>query len=102
MILASQIALKRTQNNEEKLRRELTGYFTEIEEEVTRLLQEYGTNEILLQGQLNIILSPIKASQEEYYNIIKKHILQEYEAGVREGDRLVRQHWCLPSTNIQL
>ena len=92
MILASQIALKRTQNNEEKLRRELTGYFTEIEEEVTRLLQEYGTNEILLQGQLNIILSPIKASQEEYYNIIKKHILQEYEAGVREGDRLVQLH----------
>ena len=37
-----------------------------IEDEVQRLLQEYGHTEILLNGQLKLIVSPVKASQEEY------------------------------------
>ena len=89
-ILASKIALKRSQNNEQQLTLELSEYFKNVEEEVQKLLQEYGQTEILLQGQLNIILSPIKASHEEYYNIIKKHILREYDLGTKEGDRLVQ------------
>ena len=88
MILASQIALKRSENNEQKLRKELAKYFNKIEKEVQKLLKEYGNTEYLLQGQLSIILSPIKASHGEYYNIIAKHILREYDLGTREGDRL--------------
>ena len=92
LILASQIALKRSEKNEDKLRRELSNYFKDIETQVQSLLQEYGQSTTLLQGQLNIILSPIKASHTEYYEIIKKHILKEYELGTREGDRLVELH----------
>lgn len=88
MILASQIALKRSENNEQKLRKELAKYFNKIEKEVQKLLKEYGNTEYLLQGQLSIILSPIKASHGEYYDIIAKHILREYDLGTREGDRL--------------
>lgn len=82
--------MKRSEKNEKQLTLELSEYFKEIEDEVQRLLQEYGQTETLLQGQLNIILSPIKASHEEYYNIIKKHILREYDLGTKEGDRLVQ------------
>ena len=89
-ILASKIALKRSENNEKKLKKELAQYFNKIEKEVQKLLQEYGNTEILLQGQISIILSPIKASHEEYYRIIAEHILREYELGTDEGDRLVR------------
>ena len=91
-ILASKIALKRSENNEKQLTLELSQLFKEIETEVQKLLQEYGNNTVLLQGQLNIILSPIKASHEEYYNIIKKHILREFDLGTNEGDRLVELH----------
>ena len=59
-----------------------------IEKEVQKLLQEYGNTEILLQGQLQIILSPIKQRHTEYYDIIAKHILREYQLGTDEGDRL--------------
>ena len=90
MILASQIALKRSENNELQLTLELSQFFKEIEDEVQRLLQEYGTSTTLLQGQIEIILSPIKAAHEEYYQIIKEHILREYDLGTAEGDRLVQ------------
>jgi SPP1 gp7 family putative phage head morphogenesis protein len=87
-MLASKIALKRSENNEQKLRKELAKYFQKIEKEVQQLLKEYGHTEHLLQGQLSIILSPIKASHGEYYDIIAKHILREYDLGTAEGDRL--------------
>ena len=90
MMLASKIALKRSENNEKQLTLELAQYFHTIEKEVQRLLKEYGHTEYLLQGQLKLILSPIQASHEEYYNIIKKHILREYDLGTNEGDRLVQ------------
>ena len=90
MILASKIALKRSENNEHQLTLELATYFKTIEDEVQRLLAEYGTSTTLLQGQLKLILSPIKASHEEYYEIIKKHVLREYDLGTAEGDRLVQ------------
>ena len=72
--------------------KELAQYFNRIEKEIQNLLQEYGNTEVLLQGQLSIILSPIKASHEEYYDIIAKHILREYDLGTAEGDRLVSIH----------
>ena len=90
MILASKIALNRSENNEDQLRKELTAYFQNIENQIQDLLQEYGHVETLLNGQLQIILNPIKASYEEYYKIIEKHVLKEYDLGTAEGDRLVQ------------
>ena len=81
--------MKRSKNNEKQLTLELAQLFKEIDDQIQELLQEYGTSETLLQGQITIILSPIKASHEEYYNIIKEHVLKEFEMGTAEGDRLV-------------
>ena len=55
-LLASKIALKRSENNEKQLTLELAEYFQRIETEVQKLLQTYGNNVTLLNGQLNIIL----------------------------------------------
>lgn len=90
MMLASKIALKRSENNEKQLTLELAQYFKSIGDKVQELLQQYRHTEYLLQGQLKLILSPIQASHEEYYNIIKKYILREYNLGTNEGDRLVQ------------
>ena len=90
MMLASQIALKRSENNEKQLTLELAQYFKSIGDKVQELLQQYRHTEYLLQGQLKLILSPIQATHEEYYNIIKKYILREYDLGTNEGDRLVQ------------
>jgi len=89
MILASRIALKRSEQNEKELTQKLSSLFQDIGKQVQELLQEYGTTTYLLQGQLQIILSPVQAANEEYYEIIKEHILREFEMGTREGDRLV-------------
>jgi len=81
--------LKRSENNEEELRLEIATIFNEIETQIQELLQEYGHVEILLQGQLKLILSPIMSSHEEYYEVIRKHVLREFDLGTSEGDRLV-------------
>ena len=81
--------MKRSQNNEKQLTLEIAQLFKDIESQVQELLQEYGNTETLLQGQIQIILSPIKAAHEDYYEIIKKHILKEFDMGTAEGDRLV-------------
>ena len=91
-ILASQIALKRSENNERQLTLELSQLFQKIETQVQELLTEYGDTKILLQGQVQVILSPIKANHEEYYNTIKKYVLREFDLGTQEGDRLVELH----------
>lgn len=92
MILASKIALKRSENNETQLKKELSTLFHQIETEIQELLQEYGRTETLLQGQIRIILSPIKEAHREYYETIKKYILREFDLGTSEGDRLVQLH----------
>ena len=88
-ILASKISKKRSQLNEKQLTLEVSQHFKQIEVEVQKRLQEYGTSVPLLQGQVNIILSPVRESHPEYYEIIKRHVLEEFELGQQEGDRMV-------------
>ena len=43
----------------------------------------------MLQGQVNIIVSPISESQKEYYYILRTYNKKEYQQGRKEGQRLV-------------
>jgi len=88
-ILASKISKKRSQLNEKQLTLEVSQHFKQIEAEVQKRLREYGTSVPLLQGQVNIILSPVRESHPEYYEIIKRHVLEEFMLGQQEGDRMV-------------
>ena len=90
-LLASQVALKRRQNNEAQLEKELGRFFRKLKKEVLKGLDEYWSDYQLLQGQVNLMLSPIHEAHKEYYEIIRKYKLREYELGKAEAKRLTKR-----------
>lgn len=90
-LLASQIALKRRLNNEERLYQELSAFFKNLKQEVLNALEEYWTDYQMLQGHINLICVPVHEAHREYYEILGKHALQEYKLGKEEGTRLVKR-----------
>ena len=88
-ILASQIALKRTQNNERQLEQALSRFFKKLSSDVLGNLEEYWSEYQLLQGQINLIIKPIMESEEEYNRILERYIRREYKLGSAEAKRLV-------------
>lgn len=91
-ILASKTSRVRSLNLEKALEYDLNIFFQHLKEQVLHELAEYWPEDnegVLLQGQLDLILAPIFESQQEYYNILRKYNIKEYNAGVRQGRRLV-------------
>ena len=92
MILASQIALKRTQNNERQLEKALNQFFKSLRGEVLDKLEEYWSEYQLLQGQINLMTQPITDAEDEYNKILERYIRREFKLGTREAERLVQLH----------
>jgi len=90
-LLATQVALKRRQNNEAQLEKELGRFFKKLKKEVLKGLDEYWSDYQLLQGQVNLMLSPVHEAHKEYYEIIRKYKLREYRLGKAEAKRLTKQ-----------
>lgn len=90
-VLASQVSLKRTQNNERQLEQSLQQFFKGLSEEVLKNLEEYWSEYQLLQGQIDLIVQPINDAQQDYYDILSKYIKREYKLGQKEAERLVNQ-----------
>ena len=88
-VLASQIALKRSANNERQLQQALSQLFKKLSKEVLGNLEEYWSEYQLLQGQINLMVKPIEEAQEEYYHILERYIKREYKLGNQEAQRLV-------------
>ena len=88
-VLASQIALKRSANNERQLEQALSRLFRKLSDEVLGNLEEYWSEYQLLQGQINLMVKPIEEAQQEYYGILERYIKREYKLGNREAQRLV-------------
>ena len=88
--MASQVVLKRRQNNEAQLEKELGRFFKKLKKSVLKGLDEYWSDYQLLQGQVNLMLSPIHEAHKEYYEIIRKYKLREYQLGKAEAKRLTR------------
>ena len=86
--MASQIAYKRRLNNEERLYRELSKFFKKLKKEVLTSLEEYWSDYQMLQGHINLICAPVHEAHREYYEIIKKYKLKEYQLGKEEATRL--------------
>ena len=83
--------MKRRQNNEAQLEKELNRFFKKLKKEVLKGLDEYWSDYQLLQGQVNLMLSPIHEAHKEYYEIIKKYKLREYQLGKAEAKRLIKR-----------
>lgn len=83
--------MKRRQNNEAQLEKELGRFFKRLKKSVLKELNEYWSDYQLLQGQVNLMLSPIHEAHKEYYEIIKKYKLREYQLGKAEAKRLTKR-----------
>ena len=83
--------MKRRQNNEAQLEKELGRFFRKLKKSVLKGLDEYWSDYQLLQGQVNLMLSPIHEAHKEYYEIIRKYKLREYELGKAEAKRLIKR-----------
>ena len=88
-LIASLVTRKRSQLNEQRLKREVSKYFKGLEQEILDNLEEYWSEYQLLQGQINLIKQPITDSHEEYYQILEKYNKREFQIGSDEGRRLV-------------
>lgn len=90
-LLASQLSNLVSDTNENLLRVNLSKFFTDLEQEIQRALIEYWNDNMLLQGQVNLILSSIHEKHQEYYDLIMQHKLQEYKRAERAGTRMVKR-----------
>lgn len=88
-LIASLITQKRSQLNEQRLKREVSRYFKGLEQEVLSNLEEYWSEYQLLQGHINLIKQPILNTHQEYYQILEKYNKKEFQLGSDEGKRLV-------------
>jgi len=89
-ILASQIAYKRTQNNEVQLERALAKFFNKLKKEVLNALDEYWKDYQMLQGHIDLITAPVHEAHKEYYELLTLYIKREYQLGSAEAKRLVK------------
>lgn len=83
--------MKRRQNNEAQLEKELGRFFKRLKKSVLKGLDEYWSDYQLLQGQVNLMLSPVHEAHKEYYEIIRKYKLREYQLGKAEAKRLTKR-----------
>lgn len=88
-MIASLVTRKRSQVNEQRLQREVSRYFKDLEQEVLSNLEEYWSEYHLLQGQINLIKQPIIDSHQDYYQLLEKYNKKEFQLGSNEGRRLV-------------
>ena len=89
-ILASQIALKRSKNNEDQLEKALAKFFNNLKKEVLNALDEYWKDYQMLQGHIDLITAPVHEAHKEYYELLTLYIKREYRLGSAEAKRLVR------------
>ena len=89
-ILASQIAYKRTQNNEVQLEKALAKFFNKLKKEVLNALDDYWKDYQMLQGHIDLICAPIHEAHKEYYELLTLYIKREYRLGSAEAKRLVK------------
>lgn len=80
---------KRSRNNENLLKIELGRLFKNLEKEVLQGLNQYWSDYQLRQGHIDLMLAPVHEAHKEYYAILEKHILKEYELGKAEARRMV-------------
>lgn len=76
--------------NELALEKELNRFFIKLKKEVLDALKEYWSEYQMLQGQINLIVSPVHEAHREYFEILKKYKTKEYRLGVEEATRLVK------------
>lgn len=90
-LTASKLSNIVSDTNENLLRVNLSKFFTDLEADIQKALIEYWNDNLLLQGQINLILAPIHEKHHEYFDLLMSHKLQEFRRAVKLGERLVKR-----------
>ena len=90
-LTASKVSNLVSDTNENLLRVNLSKFFTDLEADIQKALIEYWNDNLLLQGQINLILAPIHEKHHEYFDLLMSHKLQEFRRAVKLGERLVKR-----------
>jgi len=90
-LTASKVSNLVSDTNENLLRVNLSKFFTDLEADIQKALMEYWNDNLLLQGQINLILAPIHEKHHEYFDLLMSHKLQEFRRAVKLGERLVKR-----------
>lgn len=90
-LTASKVSNIVSDTNENLLRVNLSKFFTDLEADIQKALIEYWSDNLLLQGQINLILAPIHEKHHEYFDLLMSHKLQEFRRAVKLGERLVKR-----------
>jgi SPP1 gp7 family putative phage head morphogenesis protein len=77
-------------NNERQLERALQKYFKNLEKQIQRNLKFYWQDNLVV-GQVDLITEPIMNSHDDYYKILERYIIREYQLGTSEAERLIQQ-----------
>lgn len=77
-------------NNERQLERALQKYFKNLEKQIQRNLKFYWQDNLVV-GQVDLITEPIMNSHDDYYKILERYIIREYQLGTSEAERLINQ-----------
>lgn len=87
--LANQLTQLINSKLEKQLKSEIQLFFQKQMDEVLSAFDEYYTDTLLLQGHINLILSPIHELQKEYYDLLLKYNTEIYNRGKEQGRRQV-------------
>ena len=87
--LANQLTQLINTKLETQLKVELQHFFQRQMEEVLSAFDEIYNETFLLNGHIQLILSPIHEAQKEYYDLLLKYNREMYNRGKQKGERQI-------------
>lgn len=90
-ILASQLNNRINERIEEALKQDIQQFFETLKNKVLASFDEYYNETLLLQGHVNLILSPIHEAHKDYYDLLLSKNLEMFRRGSLQAERLVNR-----------
>lgn len=76
---------------EGQLEKEVSRLFQKMEYQIIENLVEYYNPEVMFQANIDLILAPIQELHKEYYEILCKYKIREFDKGRASGKRIVEK-----------
>ena len=88
-VLASQLNNILNERIEEQLRQEVSRFFKTLGDKVLAAFDEYYNENLLLQGQVDLILAPIHEANKDYYDLLLARNVEMFQRGALQAERIV-------------
>ena len=78
-----------SQYYEDQLAKEVSQLFRRMKKQILFNLEEYYDPDVMFQAHLDLILAPIHELHKEYYELLVKYKIREFDKGRASGKRIV-------------